>query len=41
MKFIEAGGFYRDPTVPANQPTYRYCTVAVDRELPDGVAYEL
>ncbi|RJE74940.1 hypothetical protein BGP76_17630 [Reichenbachiella sp. MSK19-1] len=35
-----AGSFYHDPTIPVDQPTYQYCAVTVDYDLPD-VAYEV
>ena len=37
----EPGDFYHDPEIPLDQPTYQYCAVEVDKELPDGVAYEI
>lgn len=38
---IEEGGyFYRDPEVSENQPTYQYCAVKADKELPDEIEYE-
>lgn len=37
----QAGDYYRDPAVPAGQPTYQYCAVEVDRALPQGVEYDL
>jgi hypothetical protein len=40
FEILQEGGFYRDPTVPLDQPTFRYCAVPVDKQLPDGVEYE-
>lgn len=37
----ERGDFYRDPSVPAGQPTYQYGAVGVRQPLPPGIAYEL
>ena len=33
----EAGDFYHDPTIPIDQPTYQYCAVEVEKEIPSGV----
>ena len=39
---IEEGGiFYHDPSLPAEQPTYQYCAVAVDQVLPEGIAFDI
>ncbi len=37
----ESGDFYHDPEVPIDQPTYQYCAVEVNKELPEEVEYEL
>jgi len=37
----EGGSYYHDPEVPADQPTYQYCAVGVDKQLPSGVEYEV
>ncbi|MCF6297531.1 MAG: hypothetical protein L3J08_06055 [Flavobacteriaceae bacterium] len=37
----ENGDFYRDPQVPNGQPTYQYCAVKVNKELPSGVETEI
>ena len=37
----ETGDFYHDPTIPIDQPTYQYCAVEMETELPVGVEYEL
>ncbi|QDH79261.1 hypothetical protein FKX85_09540 [Echinicola soli] len=37
----EGGEYYRDPEVPEGQPTYQYCAVPVDKELTEGVEYEV
>lgn len=40
-EIIEGSGYYRDPEVPDGQPTYQYCAVKVDKELPKGVESEI
>lgn len=37
----ENGYFYRDVEVPEGQPTYQYCAVKVDKELPSGIENEI
>ena len=40
-EIVEQGGFYRDPGVPSNQPTYRYCAITIDKKLPVGIEFEV
>lgn len=40
-KIIKTGSYYHDPTLPADQPTYQYTSVEVNKKLPVGVSYEL
>jgi hypothetical protein len=40
-EIAETGDYYHDPEVPFDQPTYQYCAVEVDKNLPEGVEYEL
>ncbi|WP_299455335.1 hypothetical protein [uncultured Microscilla sp.] len=35
------GSFYHDPSIPVGQPTYQYCAVKVDQELPAGIKYKV
>ena len=37
----ENGYFYRDPEVPDGQPTYQYCAIKVNKELPSSVENEI
>lgn len=37
----EEGDFYRDPEVPDGQPTYQYCAIEIEKQLPDGVEAEI
>ncbi len=39
-EITERGDYYRDPSVPNNQPTYQYCAVKVGKTLPNGVEHE-
>lgn len=38
---ISPGTYYRDPNVPQGRPTYQYCAVPVEKQLPVGVAHEI
>jgi len=38
---ISQGSYYHDPSIPDSLPTYQYCSVAVDKNLPHGVTYEV
>lgn len=38
---ISQGSYYHDPSIPDSLPTYQYCSVPVDKNLPQGVAYEV
>ncbi|MCZ8216335.1 MAG: hypothetical protein O9262_08865, partial [Cyclobacteriaceae bacterium] len=40
-EITELGNFYHDPSIPIDQPTYKYCAVTIDKQLPLGVEYEL
>ena len=35
------GSYYRDPSLPENQPVHQYTAVPVDYKLPKGVEYEV
>lgn len=35
------GSYYHDPSIPDSLPTYQYCSVPVDKKVPQGVAYEV
>ena len=37
----EKGYFYRDPEVPDGQPTYQYCAIKVNKELPSSIENEI
>lgn len=38
---ITQGSYYHDPSIPDSLPTYQYCSVPADKQLPSGVAYEV
>ncbi|MFN8438893.1 MAG: hypothetical protein U0V72_14890 [Cytophagales bacterium] len=38
---ISQGSYYHDPSIPDSLPTYQYCSVPVDKKLPQGVEYEV
>ena len=38
---ITQGSYYHDPSIPDSLPTYQYCSVPVDKQLPSGVTYEV
>ena len=40
-EITEGSGDYRDPDVPEGQPTYQYCAVKVDKQLPTEVESEI
>lgn len=40
-EITEEGTYYHDPTIPIGTPTYQYASIPVDKEIPDGVEYEL
>lgn len=40
-EITEIGDFYKDPEVTADQPTYQYCAIAVDKKIPEGLEHEL
>lgn len=40
-EIVEGTGYYRDPEVPEGQPTYQYCAVKVDKQLPTEVESEI
>lgn len=37
----ESGDYYHDPEIPQDQPTYQYCAVLADKQLPNKVDYEI
>lgn len=37
----KTGDYYHDPAVPKGQPTYQYCAVKANQQLPAGVAYQV
>lgn len=38
---ISEGSYYHDPGIPDSLPTYQYCSVPLDKKLPQGVVYEV
>lgn len=40
-EIVKNGSYYREPNLPENQPTPRYCAVEVGTKFPEGVEYEL
>ena len=40
-EIVAGSGYYRDPEVPAGQPTYQYCAVTIDKQLPSEVEHEI
>jgi hypothetical protein len=41
FEILESGDYYHDPEVPVGQPTYQYCAVEINKQLPDGVETEV
>ena len=37
----ENGSFYREESLPEEQPNYQYCAITIDKELPKGVENEI
>lgn len=40
-EILEAGTYYHDPSVPAGIPTYQYLSLPVNKQIPEGVEYEI
>ena len=40
-EIVAGSGYYRDPEVPAGQPTYQYCAVTIDKQLPSEIEHEI
>jgi len=40
-EILKHGYYYRDPEVPSDRPTYQYCAVKVNQELPSGVEHQI
>ena len=40
-EILENGSSYVDPAVAADQPTYQYASIPVNKVLPEGVPYEV
>lgn len=37
----QGGTFYHDPEVPLGVPTYQYASLPIDKEVPQGIEYEV
>jgi len=41
FEILESGDYYHDPEIAVGQPTYQYCAVEANKQLPDGVEAEV
>ncbi|WP_053405038.1 hypothetical protein [Persicobacter sp. CCB-QB2] len=40
-EIVKEGNFYHDPSVPVSQPTYQYCAIEKDQQIPEQIEYEV
>ena len=40
-EILEGGTFFHDPSVPIGTPTYQYLSLPIEKQIPEGVEYEI